>query len=216
MAASKFKGKPIIVEIAQYGIKSIKVGDETVPVDESGSLALNYYGKAGTFKTISAVEVFDGKVQVSEDSIVFIGATEIGIADIRSTPVDPVMPGVEISATLVSNILKKQYLISNAWVTFLDILFIAVPVILLSFIFMKTSKTLYSLSFFMVSLFLTYSINLLLFKNYFLDLSLIYPFLALLLCYVLSEVYRNLIIEKKKQISQKKLFQAMSHLNLST
>lgn len=55
----------------------------------------------------------------------------------------------------------------------------------------------------MVSLFLTYSINLLLFKNYFLDLSLIYPFLALLLCYVLSEVYRNLIIEKKSRFLKK-------------
>ncbi|MGB9823000.1 CHASE2 domain-containing protein [Thermodesulfovibrio sp.] len=202
-AVSQFKDAPIIVELAQYGIKSIKIGYETVPVNESGSLTLNYYGKAGTFKTLSAVDVMDGKVQIPEDSIIFIGATEIGIADIRSTPVDPVMPGVEISATAVSNILKKQYLIYNAWVTLIDILFITVPAILLSFIFTRVSRTFLSLSIFMAFSFLTYLVNLFIFKNYFLNLSLIYPFAALSLCYVLSEAYRNLIIEKKSRFLKK-------------
>ncbi|WP_353683670.1 adenylate/guanylate cyclase domain-containing protein [Thermodesulfovibrio sp. 3907-1M] len=202
-AVAQFKEVPVIVEIAQYGIKSIKIGYETAPVDESGSLTLNYYGKAGTFKTVSAVDVIDGNVQIPEDSIIFIGATEIGIADIRSTPVDPVMPGVEISATAVSNILKNQYLIYNAWVTLVDILFITVPAILLSFIFIKVSRTFLSLTIFMAFSFLTYFVNLFIFKNYFLDLSLIYPFVALSLCYVLSEAYRNLIIEKKSRFLKK-------------
>lgn len=202
-AVCQFKDAPVIVELAGYGIKSVKIGYEIVPVDESGSLTLNFYGKAGTFKTVSAVDVMDEKVQVPEDSIIFIGATEIGIADIRSTPVDPVMPGVEISATAVSNILKKQYLIYNAWVTLVDILFITVPAILLSFIFPRVSRTFLSLSIFMAISFLTYLFNLFIFKKYFLNLSLIYPFFALSLCYVLSEAYRNLIIEKKSRFLKK-------------
>ncbi|GAB5047347.1 CHASE2 domain-containing protein [Thermodesulfovibrio sp. TK110] len=202
-AVSQFKDTPVIVELAQYGIKSIKVGDKTVPVDESGSLTLNYYGKAGTFKTVSAVDVMDGKLQIPENSIIFIGATEIGIADIRSTPVDPVMPGVEVSATAVSNILKKQYLIYNAWVTLVDILFITMPAILMSFIFVRVSKSFFSLSIFVTFSFLIYSLNLFIFKKYFLNISLIYPFVALSLCYVLSEAYRNLIIEKKSRFLKK-------------
>ena len=202
-AVSQFKDAPIIIEIAQYGIKSIKIAYETVPVDESGSLTLNYYGKAGTFKTVSAVDVIDGKEQIPENSAVFIGATEIGIADIRSTPPDPVMPGVEISATLVSNILKREYLIYNAVVIFCDILFIVFPAIMLSLVFTKTPRTILSLAIFISFVILIYYFNFFIFKKYFFNLSLIYPFLSLSLCYVLSEAYRNLIIEKKSRFLKK-------------
>lgn len=203
LAVSRFKDASLIVETAQYGIKSIKIRDEIIPVDEFGSLTLNYYGKAGSFKTISAVDVIDGKVEIPEDTIVFVGVTEMAVADIRNTPVDPVMPGVEISATLVSNILKKQYLIYNSWVTLLDILFIILPVSLLTLVFTKTPRTVLSLSIFIVFVFLTYFFNFLIFKKYFFNLSLIYPFISLSLCYVLSEAYRNLIIEKKSKFLKK-------------
>lgn len=199
----KFLKKPLIVEIAQYGIESIKIGSEAIPVDETGTLTINYYGKSGLFKTLSAIDILDGNVALPEDSIVFIGATEMGIADLRPTPFDPVMPGVEISATVASNILKKQYLIYNSWVAMADIAFIVLPTLFISFIITRVNRTFISLSIFAAVILLVYYLNVFLFKNCFLNLSVIYPFISLSFCYIASEAYRNIVVEKRSRFLKK-------------
>lgn len=200
---SKFKNSPVIVDVAEFGVKAIKVKDITIPVDESGRMLINYYGKAGSIKNFSAVDVIEGKVKLPQDSIVFVGATEMGIADIRSTPFDPVMPGVEISATAFSNIINKQYLINNAWVSLIDIFFITIPVVLVGIALSRSSKTFVSLIIFTVAMLVTYTLNLFIFKKYFFDLALLYPFLSLSLSYVTAEAYRNIVIEKKSRFLKK-------------
>ncbi|MCX7724667.1 MAG: adenylate/guanylate cyclase domain-containing protein [Thermodesulfovibrio sp.] len=199
----KLRNTPIVLTLTNFGIRDLLLGNESIPVDESGRLTINYYGKGGSFQTISAVDIIDGRVKLSKDKIVFIGATEMGISDIRNTPFDPVMPGVEISATVLSNILKRQYLIQNAWVILLDILFIAIPVLLLSLFLAKTSKTILSLFIFFGFSLLTFFSSFFIFKAFFLNLSIIYPFLSLCLSYLASEAYRNLIIEKKSRFIKK-------------
>lgn len=199
----KFLNKPLIVEIASYGVETIKIGNETIPVDETGILTINYYGKGGSIKTVSAVDIIDGKVSLPEDAIVFIGATEMGIADIRATPFDPVIPGVEISATVVSNILKKDYLKYNAWVELIDILFIVLSTLILSLILIKANRTFICLSIFVGMLFLIYSLNIFIFKKYCFNLSVIYSFISLSLCYLAYEAYRNIVIEKRSRFLKK-------------
>ncbi|MFN3740339.1 MAG: CHASE2 domain-containing protein [Thermodesulfovibrionales bacterium] len=200
-AIRHYKGLPIILEIEEFGIKRLLLGSEWIPSDETGALTINYYGKEGSFRTASAVDVIRSKVREEEfrDSIVFIGATETGIADIRNTPFDPVMPGVEIHATVASNILRGEYLIYNAWVAGLDILFISVPVLLLIPLMIRASKTYISLIIFILTITLVFSINIWLFKNYLFNLSVLYPFISLFIFYLSSEAYRNLIIEKKSR-----------------
>jgi adenylate cyclase len=200
-AVRLYKNQPILLELEEYGIASLIIGHEKVPCDESGLLTINYYGKGGTFKTISAVDVIKKRISPDQfkDRIIFIGATEIGISDIRNTPLDPVMPGVEIHATVASNILSGHYLIYNAWVAGLDILFIGLPVLVLVFLISKTQRTVYSLAFFILITTGTYSLNLWLFKTYLFNLSMIYPLSSLLLSYITSEAYRNIVIEKKSR-----------------
>lgn len=200
-AVRHYKGLPVIMEIEEFGIGRLLLGSEQIPADETGALSINYYGKGGSFRTVSAVDVIKSGIKREEfkDSIVFIGATETGIADIRNTPVDPVMPGVEIHATVASNILKGEYLIYNAWVAGLDILFISVPVLLLIPLMIRASKTYISLIIFIFTVSLVFSLNIWLFKRYLFNLSVIYPFLSLFIFYLSSEAYRNLIIEKRSR-----------------
>lgn len=204
-AMKEFKDRPIRVEIEEYGIKGIGIGDKWIPCDESGRLTINYYGKGGTIRTIQAVDLIKKRVPEREirDAIVLVGATETGISDIRNTPFDPVMPGVEIHATVVSNMLKGHYLLSNAWVTVLDILFITIPVVILALILRKVLRTVVSLLFLVIVLGVTYTLNLFIFKTYFLNLAMIYPFISILLFYISSEAYRNLIVEKKSRFLKK-------------
>lgn len=199
----KFLNKPLMVEIAPYGVESVKIGNATIPVDETGLFTINYYGERGSIKTVSAIDVIDGKVTLPEDVVVFVGATEIGIADIRATPFDPVMPGVEISATVVSNILKRDYLKYSSWIAVIDIAIIILSTLFLSLILLKINRTIISLGIFVGMLVAVYSLNIFIFKKYLLNLSVIYPAISLSLCYLASEAYRNIIVEKRSRFLKK-------------
>jgi adenylate cyclase len=62
------------------------------------------------FRYISATAVLDGRVDQAllANKIVLVGTSAIGIADLRSTPVNQVLPGVETHATLIAGVLANQ------------------------------------------------------------------------------------------------------------
>ncbi len=97
---------------ALYGIA---LGAIKIPVNPSGEIYLNYRGAGKTFPHLSAVDVLENKVNPDslKDKIVLIGATAIGIYDMRVTPMDPNFPGVEITANAIDNILNGDFLIQD-------------------------------------------------------------------------------------------------------
>ncbi len=212
-AVRLYKGVPLMVEIEPFGIKRLLLGGDLIPSDESGNLIINYYGKGGSFRTVSAVDVIRSKIKKEEfkDRIVFIGATETGIADIRNTPFDPVMPGVEIHATVASNILSGHYLIYNAWVAGLDILLISIPILILLPLMARTPKTYISLGILLLTLGVLSGINIWLFKRYLLNLSVLYPFISIFIFYLSSESYRNLVIERRSRFLKRAFSSYVSH-----
>lgn len=45
-----------------------------------------------------------------ERSVVLIGTSALGLFDIKATPLDPVMPGVEVHAQLIENIITREHI----------------------------------------------------------------------------------------------------------
>jgi adenylate cyclase len=89
--------------------QEVQVGSTVIPIDETGALRLTYYGPAGTFRTIPAVEVLTASAPPAvKDHVVLVGFTAHGLMDVRPTPFDPVMPGVESLATGVANLLEGR------------------------------------------------------------------------------------------------------------
>jgi adenylate cyclase len=89
--------------------QEVQVGSIVVPTDETGALRLSYYGKAGTFPTIPAVDVLTASSPPAvKDHVVLVGFTAHGLMDVRPTPFDEVMPGVESLATGVANLLEGR------------------------------------------------------------------------------------------------------------
>jgi adenylate cyclase len=88
------------------------IEDKLIPTEEDGLFHPNYYGPRNTFKHFSIADIVDGVVPTSELSgkMVFVGATAFAVPDLRRTPFDEVMPGVEIHATVADNILTGRYL----------------------------------------------------------------------------------------------------------
>jgi adenylate cyclase len=93
----------------------LKVGGIDVPIDENGDLRINYYGPKGKFKYISFADLVDGKADKEDinGKIVLLGATAPLMHDLKPTPFEPFTPGVEIHATLIDNILHKNFLSRN-------------------------------------------------------------------------------------------------------
>jgi len=91
---------------------SVQVGDLTIPTDEFGRMLINYRGPNKTFPMYSISDLLDRTLPAGtfKDKIILIGATAIGIYDLRVTPYSTNMAGIEKHASVVDNILKGDFL----------------------------------------------------------------------------------------------------------
>ena len=107
----------------------LKTGSRNIPVDEDGRTPLNFYGDmeaysfSGILENLSALRAgaLDEmwlRPDEFEDRIVYVGASAVGLGDIKHTPVDANMPGVKVHATLAGNYLEDDFLTAApAWLT---------------------------------------------------------------------------------------------------
>ena len=85
----------------------LQVGSLKIPVDDDGRALVPYRGRKGSFKYFSIVDVMNERIDPAElrGKIVLVGTTAPGLLDLRATPVDPLYPGVEVHANLISGML---------------------------------------------------------------------------------------------------------------
>lgn len=129
-SASVFYDSQIVLHIDEIGVNGITVGRNYIQTDEAGRILINFYGgnsiyseSEKAFPYYSAIDVINGNFEKDafKNKVVFIGATAIGIYDIRPTPYDPMFPGVEIQASILSNVMKRDNLIKPGWLIVFDI-----------------------------------------------------------------------------------------------
>jgi adenylate cyclase len=89
--------------------QTVQLGTTAVPTDGEGMFLLSYYGAAGTFPHMAAADILTGTAPPPvRDHIVLVGFTAHGLMDVRPTPFDSVMPGVESLATGIANLLEGR------------------------------------------------------------------------------------------------------------
>lgn len=90
----------MIVEAGKHGIDGIRIGEIFIPTDEMGQLLINYLGPPKTFPHISISDILNNGLPKGtfKDKIVIVGATAMGTHDLRSTPLIPLFPGIEITS----------------------------------------------------------------------------------------------------------------------
>jgi adenylate cyclase len=126
-----FRRLPLASEYQGIFIPSIPValakflgegeGLAEVPLDSSGQLIIRYHGPAGTYKSFSIASIINSWALMEEGQApqvppsefagktVLIGGSAPGILDNRATPLSGICPGVEIHATVLDNILRKDF-----------------------------------------------------------------------------------------------------------
>lgn len=130
----------IFVNYSDLGIENIQIGDFHIPTDRYGRLIINFRGGEGSFKYISAVDIYNNtfKKEDIEGKIVLIGTTAAGLNDLRATPFESVYPGVEVHANIIDNILEGDFISIPNWVDGLEIVIIFFLAIV-TFLFMTYS-----------------------------------------------------------------------------
>ncbi len=110
----------------QTGIDSVRAGGETIlPADARGELWLNF-ASADPKRYLSAHRVLDGGIPRDEIAgrHIFIGSSATGLLDLRATPLAASVPGVEIHAQALEQMLSGEHLVRPAWATGAEILFL--------------------------------------------------------------------------------------------
>lgn len=92
-------------------IKGLKIGDYEIPTDPEGRLRVYYTGHRRHLY-ISAREILNRTVNPDriKDKIIIIGTSANTLKDLRSSPLDKILPGVEIHAEIIEQMLTKQFL----------------------------------------------------------------------------------------------------------
>jgi adenylate cyclase len=101
----------IFIKADQAGIMSIGVKGFQVPTDRNGQLWVHFaLGDPSIF--VPAVDVLEGRVapEKIKGKLVLIGTSAVGLNDNKTTPVSPVMPGVEIHAQVIESALTRAVL----------------------------------------------------------------------------------------------------------
>ncbi len=110
---------------SQTGIESVRVGQTILPTTGRGELWLKF-SPHDPRRTISASNILDGSFdpEAIKARHIFIGATATGLLDLRATPLASSIPGVEIEAQALEQMLSGEHLIRPAYATGLEIAFI--------------------------------------------------------------------------------------------
>jgi adenylate cyclase len=201
ICAWHYLGRPqMIVEADRYGVQGVRMGSRFIPTDESGQLLINYLGPPKTFPHISISDILAGKTPKGTftDRIVLVGATAMGTHDLRSTPVSPLYPGVEIHATVIDNILAGGFLAKPKWSQAFDLLAIILMCGALGVALPRLSAVwdvVLAGGLFVLYMLVAYW----LFARHQVWLSMVYPLLALLLAYTALTVYHYVTEERERK-----------------
>jgi adenylate cyclase len=101
----------ILIRTDQAGVRSVAVPGLEVPTDRNGQFWV-HFNKHDPARFVSVADILDGRVPADRfrGRLVLIGTSATGLLDTKTTPIDPVMAGVEVHAQILESVLTKTLL----------------------------------------------------------------------------------------------------------
>ena len=172
-----------------------------VPVDiEMRTLISWNMGPGVTFHQTAFSKVFKNEIQTSlfRDKIVIIGPTAAGIGARFVTPISGHLPGVEVVANSVANILNQKFFSRPGWIRFLELGALILFGLFISFVLPRLKAGTGAMT--ALALFIGYGgIGMILFFSSHIWLKITPPLLLLVLGYILVISKHFLVTEKTKE-----------------
>jgi adenylate cyclase len=115
------------------GIVSMQIGDFEVPTGAKGQMWLRFTPQSKA-RYLPAWQVLDGEIGEDEIAgrILLIGTSAAGLLDLRATPLEASVPGVELHAQAVEQILQGAFLLRPDFATPAELLYILVLGVLIA------------------------------------------------------------------------------------
>jgi len=187
----------------EVGVEKIKFADHTIPTDHAGRLIVNFRGAGRHFKYISAADILNGNFDIKEiaGKFVLVGTSAVGLSDLRSIPFDSTIPGVEVHANTLDNILTGDFLHEPFDAVVYDLL------ILWSIVFVLTLLFSYLSSWLLLPV--AIAVGFLLFNMFFyllfdlgIVLNLLFPLLAFVSTLILSVSIDYIVTSRQREVLQ--------------
>ncbi|HEX2116249.1 MAG TPA: adenylate/guanylate cyclase domain-containing protein [Alphaproteobacteria bacterium] len=115
-------------EVALLIGRGLALGDRIVPTDQAMRVPIAYYGPASAIDTYSMIDLLEGRIPRERFAgrAVLIGATAVGVGDTFASPYSRALPGVEVLATVVANLINAQTIDHGARAMMWDVIAILV------------------------------------------------------------------------------------------
>ncbi len=109
--------KPDDVRLSLDG--RLQLGGRHLALDASFGLPIDYFGPRGTVPTYSLADLLQDRLdpELFAGRAVLLGATAVGVGDYFPSPFSQALPGVEVLATTVANLLAADSLGRPLWLT---------------------------------------------------------------------------------------------------
>jgi adenylate cyclase len=103
----------ILVRANEAGIESVAVPGLELPTDRNGQFWV-HFNHHDPERYVSAKDVLQGNVPPDRlaGKLVLIGTSAIGLLDLKTTPLDAAIPGVEVHAQILESVLSKSSLVN--------------------------------------------------------------------------------------------------------
>jgi adenylate cyclase len=202
MVLSAYFDQPLHLEIGSEGeVSEACIGNDLcIPTDEDGSILINYRGEDLTFPHFSISDILCGKIPDSalRDKIVLIGATAVGIYDLRVTPLSANFPGLEIHANIIDAALARDFLDPPSAYHLLNLLVILFSGMTLGHLLNRAGVISGSLiAFSMIGGYAVFCIFLFMYAGGI--LNMVYPILLMMFVYIAVTAYKYFMEEGQKR-----------------
>jgi adenylate cyclase len=112
-----FNRPTILVKANVAGITEMAITRQLqIPTDERGRV-WPYFSKSDKAKYVKAKDVLNGTAdpKMIKGKLTIVGTSAVGLLDIRATPTEKVIPGVEVHVQLIESALHKKWLSRPAY-----------------------------------------------------------------------------------------------------
>ena len=173
-----------------------------IPLNSDGRAIINWYGKEGTFEHISLWQVDDAinnndikfLKEKFENKVIYIGTTVTALADIKSTPVSFMYPGVETHATFLNNILDNNFITHFSFKA--DLIISAILCFLIGICVLRIESVAYSVIFSILIISVYLFITVLLMDFFNIWLGIVLPVLSAVLIFIAAYIAKYLLKSK--------------------
>lgn len=211
-----------VIETDLSGIQTIKTRSTNFKINENG-LKFIKFKKINKESYVSASDIYDGNFdkELFKDKIILIGSSAEGVFDLVKIPTGDIIPGVQVHANIIDNILSKDFIEISYFTKILENIILLFGLIIIMLI-TNYFKPIYSIINYLFLTIIIFAVSIIFYQiNYFVEIYNIILFsssLFLFLLYLrfveenkssLENEKKQLLLKKEREIAgevQKKLF----------